>query len=217
MSKYSTFSQHADLRADVSITDDTECLATHFDAAGGGLHPAPAMAQRVFLRNATREHDGFGDDEFGDAARVRVGRIEHRYAERLCSIGVDLVGADAEAADRDQAPRFVEHVGGQVGARANADQVRVGDAALEFGFGQCFFVVFDVRVAGALQRIECSPADAFEQQHLDVLLRIRGFHRSPPAYGNATMPELSGVCGSATLDDCAAGWHAASSFRSRSP
>ncbi len=49
----------------------------------------------VLLRDAAREHHGLGDDEFGDAACVRVRRVEHWHAERFGGVDIDLVRADA--------------------------------------------------------------------------------------------------------------------------
>ena len=57
------------------------------------------------------EHHGLGDDEFSDAARVRVRRVELRNAERFRGhVDIDLVRADAEAADANQATRVRENV-----------------------------------------------------------------------------------------------------------
>ena len=93
------FGEYADLRADMAVADDAEHLAAYLDAACGRLRPAAAMALRTLLRDAAREHDRFGDHELGHAARVRIWRVEHRNAERLGRLGIDLIGADAEAAD----------------------------------------------------------------------------------------------------------------------
>ena len=51
-------------------------------------------------------------------------------------VEVDLVGADAEAADRDQFLRAVEDLFGQLGAGANADEVRIGDPFLQLVAGK---------------------------------------------------------------------------------
>ena len=51
-------------------------------------------------------------------------------------VQVDLVGADAEAADRRQLGRVRQHLGGQLGARADAEEVRVGDRVDQLGAGQ---------------------------------------------------------------------------------
>jgi DNA polymerase/3'-5' exonuclease PolX len=49
---------------------------------------------------------------------------------------VDLVGADAEAPGRHQLVRGGKHLGRQLRARADAQEVHVGDLGLEFGVGQ---------------------------------------------------------------------------------
>jgi hypothetical protein len=94
------------------------------------------MALRVLLRDAAGQHDRLGDDQFGHAAGVGIGRVEHRDAGQLGRVQVDLVGADAEAAHRDQALGLGQHLGAELGARADADDVRLGDAFLQFVLGQ---------------------------------------------------------------------------------
>jgi hypothetical protein len=100
-------------------------------------------------------------------------RRTSRHAGQLCGGEVDLVGADAETTDREQAPRLGEHFGIELGARTDADDVRIGDAPLQFILGQRLLVQFDLAVAGGLEGLDRAAADAFEQQHADVLPRKR--------------------------------------------
>jgi hypothetical protein len=57
----------------------------------------------AFFCGCRGQHDRLGDHQFGHAAGVGIGRVEHRDAGQLGRVQVDLVGADAEAAHRDQA------------------------------------------------------------------------------------------------------------------
>ena len=169
------FGQHADLGADVAVTDDAQGLAARLVAARRRLAPAAAVALRGLLRDPAQQHDGFRQHQFGDAAGIGIGRVEYRDAGQLGGFEVDLVGADAEAADRQQAPGLGQHLGGQLGARADADEMRIGDRLAQFVLGQRLGVGDDVAVAGGAEGLDGIRADAFEQQDLDVLLRIRGF------------------------------------------
>jgi hypothetical protein len=116
--------EHADLRADVAVADDAEHLAARLVAARRALGPAAAVQQRVLLRDAAHQHHDLGEHQLGDAARVGEGRVEHRDAAARRGGQVDLVGADAEAADRDQPGRRLEHRRSvELGARADAEDV----------------------------------------------------------------------------------------------
>ena len=162
------FGHHPDLGADVAVADDAERLAAHFVAAGGGLGPATTVALRRFLRDAAHQHDRFGDDQFGHAAGIGVGRVEHRDAGALGGGQVDLVGADAERADGDQLAGVGQRVGIQAGARADADDVRLAQFGDE-GVGRERLVeAADVAVAGIGEGLGGAVADAFQQQHADV-------------------------------------------------
>ena len=76
----------------------------------------------------------------------------------------------------------------------------------ELGLGQRFLVVFDIRVAGCLatsaSAVRLTPSSS------STLMSCFGYEvfidRRGQPIGKATMPEASGICGSATLDDCAA-------------
>ena len=86
---------------------------------------------------------------------------------------VHLVGADAEAADREHAIGGGEHRGGQLSAAADAEDVdavqRVGQRlAVERGLH-----AGDVRVAGAGEHIHRGVVNAFEQQDADEVLGKR--------------------------------------------
>jgi len=65
------------------------------------------------------------------------------------------------------------HLGAELGARTDADEVGVGDTPFQLVFGKRFLVAFDLRVAGCGEFVDRTLADAFEQQHADVLLRKR--------------------------------------------
>ncbi len=61
------------------------------------------MGGGVAARDAAQQHDDLGQHQFGDAAGVGERRVEDRNAAVLRGVEIHLVGADAEAADADQA------------------------------------------------------------------------------------------------------------------
>ncbi|KAG1468963.1 hypothetical protein G6F57_012377 [Rhizopus arrhizus] len=188
------FGQYADLGADVAVADDAQRLTAYFVAAAGRLRPAAAMAFGVLLRDATGQHDRLGDHQLGHAAGVGIGGVEYRDAGQLGRVQVDLVGADAEAAHCDQPLGLGQHLGAELGTRADADDVRLGDARLQFVLGQRLGVRFDLAVAGGAEHLHGGLADPLQQQHADILLRERGLLRRhgatrPVGQGPITMPD----------------------------
>jgi hypothetical protein len=100
------------------------------------LDPAATVAGSVFLRDAAQQQDRFGQNQFRHGTGVGVRGVEHGDTALAGSTQVNLVGADAETADRDQLLRVIEDLFGQLGARTNADEVSVSDLFLELGFRQ---------------------------------------------------------------------------------
>lgn len=74
------FGQDANLGADMAVADDAQCLAAHFVGVVSRFHPAATMRQRIALRNAAHQQDGFGQYQFGHRAGIGKRRIEHRNA-----------------------------------------------------------------------------------------------------------------------------------------
>ncbi|MCY1446450.1 hypothetical protein D9M71_630190 [compost metagenome] len=132
------------------------------------------MAGGVLLRNAAQQQDGLGQHQFGYRTGVGIGGVEHRDTALAGGIEVDLVGTDAEAADGDELLRAVEHLFGELGARADADEVGVGDLFLQFVTREGALEVLDVGVTGGLQGVHGILVNAFEEKELDLALFERG-------------------------------------------
>jgi hypothetical protein len=164
------FGQHADLRADVPVADDAQRLAAHLEGAGGALAPAAAVQQRVLLRDAAHQHHDLGQHQFGHAAGVGERRVEDGTAAPHRGLQVDLVGADAERTDGHQLGRGFQHRFGQLRARADAEEMRVGHGLRQRFTGQRLGVRHDVRVAVLPQHVQCGFVDAFEQHELQFVL-----------------------------------------------
>ncbi len=145
--------QHRQLGADRAVADDAELLAADLEGVGRRLDPAAAVAGGVLFRDAAQQQDGLGQHQLGHRAGVGIGGVEHGDAALAGGVQVDLVGADAEAADGDQLLGAVEHLGGQLGTRADANEVGVGDLGLQLVVGQRALEVLDVGVAGGLQGV----------------------------------------------------------------
>jgi len=164
------FGEYRELGADRAVADDAELLAADLEGVRRALDPAAAVAGSVLLGDAAQQQDGFGEHQFGHRASVRVGRVEHCDTALAGGVQVDLVGADAEAADRHQFLRAIEDFFGQLGARADADEVGVSDLALQFVAGERRLDEFDVAVTSRLQGVHGILVDAFEKKELDLAL-----------------------------------------------
>src|SRR5690348_12983917 len=85
-----------ELRADFAVTDDAEFLAADFVAAGGGLVPFTAMKLLALAKYPACEQEDFAKDQFDNAARAAVRRVENSNALSCAGLKVNLIRADAE-------------------------------------------------------------------------------------------------------------------------
>ncbi len=122
-----------------------------------------------FGEDVAHEHDDFADDEFGDRARVGKGRIEDGNAALAGRGNVDLIHADAEAADRHELRRGGQHVGGDLRARADADDMRLRQRLAQVLAVERPGQALDIREAGGREQVDGGFVDAFEQQYAKVL------------------------------------------------
>src|SRR5690625_942786 len=120
------FGQHAQLRADMPEADDAQRLAAHLVGTPGGFEPLPAMGGHVFLGDAAHQHDDFGQHQLGYRAGVGIGGVEHGNAAPPRAGKVDLVGADAKAADGGQLVGLIQNFSADLAARADAQKVHAG-------------------------------------------------------------------------------------------
>lgn len=96
----------------------------------------PPRWQEAFFSGMPRSGwDGFGQYQFGYRTGVGVWRVEHGDTALAGSFQVDLVGADAEAANGDQFLGAVEDLFGQLGARTDADEVGICDLSFSSASG----------------------------------------------------------------------------------
>ncbi len=125
------------LRADVAVAHDAQGPATHLVTAARGLVPHAVVHPHRLLRQPPRERDDLADHELHHAARVGVRRVEDRDAPVGRSGEVDLVGADAEAADRLEVGRRRQDSRGHRGVGPDPEQADPGEGIGQLVLGQC--------------------------------------------------------------------------------
>ena len=96
------FGEDRELRTDVAVTDDAECLPADLPTALGLLVPDSLAQLEAAFKVLTRERNDLGYDELRDGTRVGEGRVEDRDAGFRSGELVDLIYADAEAPDDEE-------------------------------------------------------------------------------------------------------------------
>src|SRR5690554_6100538 len=119
--------QDTELGADVAVSDDTQLLATDFVAVLGGLDPLTPMRLGALLGHATQQQDGLGQNQLGYGTGVGERCVENGNTTAGCSLQVYLVGANAETAHSHQLLGGFKYFLGQLGARPDTDEVRIGN------------------------------------------------------------------------------------------
>ena len=172
------FGEHRELAADVAVAHDAEGAAAYLMAAGRRLVPDPLVHQGVFDGQPAGQSDEFGDGELDDAAGVGEGGVEDGDPRGAGRAQVDLVGADAERADRQQLRRRLENLCGDVGFGPDAEQVDALEAADQLVLVQRPGELLDV-VAGGAQHGGAVGMDVFEQERARRCGRNHGIPSGP--------------------------------------
>ena len=113
--------QVGQLGADVAVADDAQRAAAHLVAALRGLVPDAVVHPLRLLGQSAGQRDDLADDQLDDTAGVGVRRVERRDPALCRGREVDLVGADAEGADRHQLGGVLEDALGDLGVGADPD------------------------------------------------------------------------------------------------
>ena len=153
------------LGADVAVADDAQRAAAHLVAALRRLVPHAVVHALGLLGQPARQHDDLGDHQLDDAAGVGVRRVEDRDAALGRGGQVDLVGADAEAADRQQVRRVLEHARGDRGVGADPQQVHPVQGGDQLVLAQRAGAELDLETSGP-EDLDGDRVDVLEQQHL---------------------------------------------------
>ncbi|MPM93003.1 hypothetical protein SDC9_140139 [bioreactor metagenome] len=162
--------QHRQLCADGAIAHDAQRLAARLERAFGALAPAAAMHRRILGRYATQQQNGLAQHQLSHRACIGIRRIEHRHAMIARGLQIDLVGADAKRPHRHQLVGLGEHVGRELRARTDAQEMHVGQALHQFIPGERPLHRFDLRIARSVQHIQRAGVDAFQQQEFELAL-----------------------------------------------
>ncbi len=86
-------------RADIARADQAECLAGQLDAHEAVLFPLSGLGRRVGLGQLPGEREHQRDGVFGGGDRIPEWRVHHHHALRGGSGDIDIVDADAGAAN----------------------------------------------------------------------------------------------------------------------
>jgi hypothetical protein len=130
-----------DDRADIAATNDSERLAGQLDPHEPVLFPFSRLGRDVRARDLPGERKHQGDRMLRGGDRIAERRVHDDHASRRRGRNVDVVDADARAADDLQFLGALEQFRGDFGGGANREPVIVAD-----DLGELFFVEsgFDV-------------------------------------------------------------------------
>ncbi len=168
--------EHGQLGADVAVADHAQRLAPDLARAVDALGPLAAVRGGVLLRDAAEQQDGFRQHQLGHGPRVGERRVEHGDAALGRRVQVNLVRPDAERADGHELLSHGEHLSGELRARADAEEMNVGEQARQVGLRDRAGSALDVRVPGALEHLDGVVVDALEEQDADAVFVERDRH-----------------------------------------
>ena len=133
------------------------------------LSQTPCVHPLGLLRQPSRQGDDLADHQLDDAAGVGVRRVEDRDAALGGAGQVDLVGADAEAADRDQVGGRLQHPRRDVGVGADPEQLHATCQRLDqLVLGEGAGAQLDL-VAARLERLDGDRVDVLEEEDLHAV------------------------------------------------
>ena len=120
-----------DDRADIARADQAERLGGQLDAHEAVLLPLARLGRGVGLGQLAGEREHQRDGMFGGGDRIAERRVHHHHALGGCRGDIDIVDADAGAADDLQIGRMVEDLFGDLGRAADGEAVILADDRLQ--------------------------------------------------------------------------------------
>jgi hypothetical protein len=117
--------QHRQLGANVAVSDYTEGLSTDLPALVADLVPGALVHLVGTVTELSRQHDDLSNDQLRHTARVTKRRVEDGDTVLGGIFEVDLVGADAEAADDNEVLSLAQHPLRKFRLGADSDGVNV--------------------------------------------------------------------------------------------
>ncbi len=115
-----------ELRADVAVADDAQGAAADLVAPPGRLVPDAVVHPLRLLGQAAGQRHNLAQHQLDDTAGVGERRVEDGDPARGRVDEVHLVGADAEAAHREEVLSRVQGTGRHLGVRPDAEQRHAG-------------------------------------------------------------------------------------------
>ncbi|MCY1306906.1 hypothetical protein D9M70_567920 [compost metagenome] len=131
----------ADDRADVAGTDDAERLAGDLDTHEARLLPLAGLRRVIGGRKLAGNGEEQRDRVFGGRDRVAEGRVHHDDTAARRSRDIDIVDADAGAADDLEIGRSCNQLFRRLGGRADGKAVIVAD-----DLGELVLVLAELRL-----------------------------------------------------------------------
>ncbi len=128
-----------DDRADIAAADDAERLAEDLDAEKFVLLPFAGARRSVGLGDLPRQRQHQRDGMFGRGDRIAERRVHHDDAARGRRRNVDIVDADAGAADHFQAFGLLQDFRRDLGRGADRQPVEAVD-----GVGKLVLVLAEI-------------------------------------------------------------------------
>ena len=130
-----------DDRADIAAADDAEGLGENLDAEEFVLLPFSSARRCVGLGDLPRQRQHQRDGMLGGGDRIAERRVHDDDAARGGGGDIDIVDADAGAADHFQPVGLFQKLGGDLGRRADGKAVKAVDRR-----GELVLVLAEVRL-----------------------------------------------------------------------
>ncbi len=131
----------ADDRADIAGADDAERLAGDFDTHELRLFPLAGLRRGIGGRQLAGDREHQRDGVFGRGDRVAERRVHDDDAAARGGRNIDIVDADAGAADDLEVGRSGDQLLGRLGGRADGEAVIIAD-----DFGELVLVLAELRL-----------------------------------------------------------------------
>jgi hypothetical protein len=139
----------------VAVADDTQFFTTRFVEPDSQFVPHAAVRFGVSFRNAAQQQQQFANHQLRHGTGVGERGVKDRNTAFRCSIQINLVGTDAEAANRNQFFRRGNNIFSQVSTGSQANEMGITDGRFQLFGVQRAFVKFDVGVTCRTKAIEC--------------------------------------------------------------
>ena len=136
-----------DDRADIAAADQAQRLEAELGAHEAVLLPLAGLGAGVGRGDLAGQREHQRDGMLGGGDGVAERRVHHHDAVRRRRLDVDIVDADAGATDDFQVLRLRQHLGRDLGRRADREAVVVADDGAQLGG---FQAGLEVDVAAAL-------------------------------------------------------------------